>query len=93
MPSFYKEVEAESEFIDADFDITVDEFLDGCSINELERVVDLLEESGYAKKPIDLTRTSASEQFYEAALDKLHGNWNRLSKEEEDFIIKLGNKF
>lgn len=95
MPSFYNvEVEAKSEFIEVDFHITVDEFLSECSLNEIDKMIDLLREDGFTfDKNVDPTKMSGVESLYEAALDKLHGKWNRLSKEEEDFILKLGSKF
>lgn len=93
MPSFYKEVEAESEFIDAGFDITVDEFLSECDNYDIDEVIEWLRDSQLLKeKGIDINRVSATESFYEEAINKLHGNWNRLTKEQEDTILNIANK-
>ena len=85
MPRFY---------VDESIYVDVDEFLDKCSLDEIEEVIDWLKEGSFTlDKNIDLTQMSGVEVTYEEALTKLHGKWNRLSKEEEDFILKLGSKF
>ena len=92
MPQFseYKDVEVE-----AVVDVSVEEFLDECMDSDIHEVIKWLREEDYLKEA-DLLRSeslNASESFYEEALDKLHGKWNRLSKEEEQIIILLGSKF
>jgi hypothetical protein len=36
---------------------------------------------------------SAAESFYVEAIDKIRTKWNMLTQEEEDFIIKISNRF
>lgn len=36
---------------------------------------------------------SAAEYFYIEAINKLKDKWNMLSQEEEDFIMKIANRF
>lgn len=85
MPRFY---------VDESIDLDVEEFLDKCSLDEIEEVIEWLKEGSFTlDKNIDLTQMSGVEVIYEEALTKLHGKWNRLTKEEEDFILKLGSKF
>lgn len=93
MPSFYKEVRVDN-YTDVDIDVDVDEFLDACTEKEVEEVIGWLKDNDFPfDKNLDPTKMSGVESLYEAALDKLRGKWNRLSKEEEDFILKLGSKF
>lgn len=80
---------------DGDIDIDVDEFLSACDRSKIEEIIDSLVEDGHIKPSqiIYDSRMSAPEQLFEDALVKLHGKWNSLTKEEEQIIMLLANKF
>ena len=85
MPRFYTD----------DLDIDVDEYLSACSPREIKKLINKLVEEGHITKSdiLSETKMSAGEHVYENKLDKLHGKWNRLSKEDEEMIIKIADKF
>lgn len=87
MPTFYAE----------DIDIDADEFLSSCNDRDKEELIDALIEDGYLKKDCreDFKdyNYSVSEAHFVEALDKLRSKWNMLTKEEEEFIIKIANRF
>lgn len=81
---------------DGSVDVDIDDFLTACSSSEINDLIDALEEDGYIKpsqRILDDPKVSAPEQLFEEALDKLHGKWNMLTKEEEQIIMLLANKF
>ena len=82
---------------DGYIDIDVDDFLSACNKRDIDDIIDALIEDGYLKnsdRTIDeRSQMSAPEQLFEEALSKLHGKWNQLSKEEEQIIMLLANKF
>lgn len=73
-------IEIEHEF----YDISVREFLDSCTKTEKTQIKRILN---------DENNMSISEVIFEEHLDAIHGNWNRLSSEEEEQIMKIGGKF
>jgi hypothetical protein len=77
------------------YEIDIEDFINDCSAIEIEEVIDILIDNGHLKESakIDYTVYSATESMYEDALNKLHGKWNNLSKEEEEYIIALASKF
>lgn len=80
---------------DGSVDVDVDDFLSSCDSSDIEEIIDALVEDGHIKPSqiIHEPDMSAPEQLFEEALDKLHGKWNRLTKEEEQIIMLLANKF
>jgi hypothetical protein len=76
-------------------DIEVDVFIRACNSREIGEVIDELVEGGYIKptQVIHDSQMTVPEQIFQEALEKLDGKWNRLSKEEEQTIILLANKF
>lgn len=89
MPKFYKQTEV---YVDVD----VDEYLSACNTEETEELIEALIEDGYLKKncrPLSYQMYSVPESFYQEALDKLKGRWNMLTKEEEELILKIANRF
>jgi hypothetical protein len=76
-------------------DIDADDYLSACSPREIKELINELVEGGHIKKTdiLSETKMSAGEQVYENKLDKLHGKWNCLSKEDEETIIKIADKF
>ena len=84
MPTFYAD----------DFDIDPSDFVDGCSREEIQELIDILVEDGY----INQTAASSREDnlmdiTYKEALDKLQDKRIYLTLKEEQFIINLANKF
>jgi hypothetical protein len=59
-------------------------------MNEYEQTLDQ-----YIKGLIHVKKrpTSLNETLYEEALDKLHNKHHLLSKEEEEYILKLASRF
>ena len=87
MPTFYAE----------DIDIDPEEFLSSCNTSEKEELIKALIEDGYLKKDcregFEDQKYSVSEAFYQEALNKLHGKWNMLTKEEEETILNIAKRF
>ncbi len=80
-------------FTPDDLDIDPDEFISSCSDKEIKKLLEILKEDGYLlNEKIDKNYLHYSEEEYEKALQKLSGNWNRLSNEETDLIINLSKK-
>jgi len=80
---------------DGDIEITVNEFLSTCDQEDIVDIIDALVEDGHLKEEdriVDM-EMSAPEQSFEEALNKLHGKWNRLTKEEEIILLTIANKF
>jgi hypothetical protein len=85
MPTFYEE---------ADFDISVDDFLEECSSFELEEIIDYLEEMGYLKNhkraegggPIGIL-----EEEFQEKIQKISESRHRLTLEEEETIKKISD--
>ena len=86
---------------DFDYDgyvnIDIDDFLNACSKRDIDEIIDSLIENGHLKDSDRVTdkrmQISAPEQIFEEAINKLHGKWNRLSKEEEIILMTIANKF
>ena len=80
-------------------DVLVHEFLSNCDSSDITDIIDTLITDGHIKSNQRLSKTSGSnglsapEQIFEEALDKLHGKWNMLSKEEEEMIMALAKRF
>ena len=85
MPTFYEE---------ADFDISVDDFLEECSSFELEEIIDYIEEMGYLKNhkraegrgPIGIL-----EEEFQEKIQKISESRHRLTLEEEEIIKKISD--
>ena len=90
MPKFSEWVE-----VDADVDVSVDDFLSACSSRDIDDLIKALIEDGHLPKHFNsrYDGMGIGESFYEAALDKLHGKWNCLSKEEEELIMNIAKRF
>jgi hypothetical protein len=77
--------------------VTVTEFLLATDAREKKELLDRLMNDGYL--PPNLTNSSylknicPAESEFEDALCKLHGKWSRLTKEEEEAIIKISKRF
>lgn len=85
MPKFYTNEK---------IDIRVEEFLDECNFKEIKEVINYLKKDKLIPEIIcDEDKLSVPEIEYEDGLNKLHGKWNRLSKEDEELIKSIANKF
>jgi hypothetical protein len=105
MPKFYEyqEVEAQIDiYVDRrrryrfEIDIDVDDFLNKCSSREIDELIDALIEDGHISKEAKdnvYDSYNVSEAQYQEALKKLRGRWNMLTKEEEETILKIANRF
>jgi len=80
-------------YFTADIDIEVNEFLDECSRKDIENVIEYLIKHKHISGNQLNTKLSPPEQIFESALNKIHGNWNRLTAEEEQVIYDLASKF
>jgi len=79
-----------------DVDLEVNDFLDECNSSEIEEIIDYLIETGHINKSAVndyYTDQSVTEIEFEDALKKLQGNWNRLSSDDEQTILKIANQF
>lgn len=75
-------------------DIDIDYFLSTCSKSDIQEIIQVLVENGWLKpSATDESPRGYDEQVYEDSLKKLHGKWNRLSKEEENQILKIAKRF
>lgn len=83
--------------VDVDVDVDIDEFLEECSDKEIKKVIEWLKDENHlednnARTPVDPT-DNIMDIAYKEALDKLYNKRINLSLEEEEFIIKLANKY
>lgn len=78
-----------------EFDIDAEEFVTSCSSSEIEELIEYLIQEEYIKKDsaIDYSGLSIPEQDFEDALNKLHGKYVNLSKEEEETIKAIAKRF
>ena len=68
-----------------EIEVDVDDFLSACSDSEKKELVQALKDDGYFNED-DL------DNDFDIALRKLVGNSWRLSKEDEETILKIANK-
>jgi len=88
MPTFYPD----------DFDIDVFEFLDECSKSDIRDIIDYLIDNDYISSKHKHSfkndnNICATESMFEDEISKLHNNWNRLTKEEEELILSITKRF
>lgn len=77
---------AEIVFYGEVYEISIDEFLRSCDNSEKNKLRLKLNKG-------NSNNISISEQIFEEHLSALHGNWNRLTSDEEEQIMKICNKF
>jgi hypothetical protein len=79
--------------------ISVSDFIRECDEDDLEKVVKELEKigkkmsRGLIRAITETDNRGIAEIEYDNAIDKLTGLWNRLSKEDEEAILAIANKF
>lgn len=78
----------------SDIKVSVDDFLESCSYDDIQDVIEYLRNEGHIKDPRPKsTYGGVSERAYEDSLNALHGNWNMLSSEEEQSILSIARRF
>jgi hypothetical protein len=86
MPQFYKDVEAE-------IDLSVDEFIELCSERDIHEFVDILK----ATKRWFILNSSREDSIIETEFNdmliKIHQNRLRLTNEEDELLKKIANRF
>lgn len=77
----------------ASIDVDVDDIINGMTSWELQEMADALYEDGYTPKALEgaIPNIATDSEFDEQVL-KLVGNSWRLSKEDEETILKITNK-
>ena len=84
---------------DGDINIDVDDFLSACGSSEIKELIEALVEDGHLPQSVlhtigdNNTNVGIAESEFEDALDKLHGKWNVLNKDEEEIIVKISKRF
>jgi hypothetical protein len=95
MPSFYS---------DAEVEVDVTEFLEACNSYEIKEVIEYLEDGGHISRKnrfnekasfmISLdSSTVKNESDYLHNLSVLIGNYHNVTKEEEEVISKIAERF
>ena len=75
----------------ASIDIDIDDILWGMSDYEKQELVDDLYEDGYVAKK-DIQNTDGDLDEFDSAVSKLLGNGWKLTKEDEETILRIANK-
>ena len=77
----------------ASIDIEIDDIMYGLDRYEKQQLVDELYDDGYVPKQISGTLLDSDEDSdWNVAVNKLKNNQWRLSKEDEETILKITNK-
>lgn len=78
-----------------ELEIDPEEFVDSCSKRELKELIDYLIQEDYivASSRIMGNHLSMPEKEFEDTLNKLHGKYRNLTKEEEEIIKIISNRF
>lgn len=74
------------------YDIDVEEFLDECSHYEIEEIVDILKERGYAVG-YQSSEPSVNDTLFERGIEKISRNKFLLTIEEIELIEKIASRF
>ena len=87
MPTFYT---------DAELDVDVEEIYDELSYSEIDELVDILVDEGHVVRTSS-TKTADSqnnsEWLFSNMIGKIISNRLRLTKEEEELLQKISNRF
>jgi hypothetical protein len=68
-----------------EIDVDVDDFLSACSSSEITELIQALKDDGHLDE-------GELDNDFDIAIRKLSGNSWRLSKEDEETILKIANK-
>jgi hypothetical protein len=74
------------------YDIDVEEFLNECSHYEIEEIVDILKERGWAVE-YQSSEPSVNDDLFERDLERLSRNKLLLAVEEIELIEKIASRF
>lgn len=81
------------DWLEISTDLEVNDYIEDCSDEEKQEIVKILQEEGYCVLPLTRnSRVSVAEAHYQEAVNKLLPSWNRLSKEDEETILRIANK-
>lgn len=84
MPTFYEE---------AEFDIDVTDFLEECSIREIEKIIQYLQEMGYLERSgISSKDMNLLEVKFQEDINKIASSRLRLTRDEEEIISSIANR-
>lgn len=86
MPQFYKDVEAE-------IDLSVDEFIELCSERDINKFVDTLKSTGRWFILNSNPKSSVLEKEFNDMLIKIYKNRLQLTNEEDELLRKIANRF
>ncbi len=73
-------------------DVDIDDILSGLSGREKQQLVDELYEDGYVPKQVEEIIDNDNDSDFDEQVRKLIGNSWRLTKEDEETILKITNK-
>jgi hypothetical protein len=73
-------------------DVDIDDILSGLSGREKQQLVDELYEDGYVPKQVEKIIDNDNDSDFDEQVRKLIGNSWRLTKEDEETILKITNK-
>jgi hypothetical protein len=77
----------------ASIDVDMDDIVSGMTSWEKQELADELYEDGYTPKPLEgVTPNIGADTEFDEQVLKLVGNAWRLSKEDEETILKIANK-
>ena len=68
-----------------EIEVDVDDFISACSSNEIKELIQALKDDGHLDE-------GELDNDFDIAIRKLSGNSWRLSKEDEETILKIANK-
>lgn len=91
MPQFSHE---KSVFTNVDID--PEEYINSCSSNEIDEIIEILIEDGHINKNSRngvYDMHSVPELEFQDAIQKLNGKWNMLTAEEEQVIVQIASRF
>lgn len=79
--------------IDVDVDIEVDDFLEACSDEDIQGIIDYLIDNDYLEAPQDKSKKTLTEYYWDITVSKLTENRLLLTDEELEFIEKIAKRF
>ena len=92
MPTFNTDVKVDS-YVDAEVDISVRDFLRECSKREITEIKDWLRDNEYLDSKDHVINHSVNESFFIKHIDNLKERYLQLSREDENTIKKISEKY
>lgn len=72
----------------------LDDFLKSCDREDIDDLIGwVMETNAITERDLKSVGMSAGERYFEDHLEKIHGKWNTLSKEEEEFIYNIAKRY